>query len=93
MEVMVVKLNRIMRGWGNYHRHVVASETFVRIDNYFYHQLWRMLHRRHPTKSKKWLVNKYWSMPGHKWVFAVWSVLLATSSQERIMDTSSLERL
>ena len=29
-----------------------------------------MLRRRHPNKSKKWLVKKYWSTPGHKWVFS-----------------------
>ena len=29
-----------------------------------------MLRRRHPKKSKKWLVKKYWSTPGHQWVFS-----------------------
>ncbi len=60
----------MLRGWGNYHRHVVASEAFSCVDTYVYEQLWQMLRRRHPNKSKKWLVKKYWSTPGHKWVFS-----------------------
>jgi len=34
MPALVKKLNQTLRGWGNYHRHVVASETFARIDKY-----------------------------------------------------------
>jgi RNA-directed DNA polymerase len=70
MSALVKKLNQMLLGWGNYHRHVVASDAFTRIDTYVYEQLWRMLRRRHPNKSRKWLVKKYWSTPGHKWVFS-----------------------
>jgi hypothetical protein len=44
--ILIKKLNEILRGWANYHRHVVSSEAFKRVDNYVYDQLWRMLHRR-----------------------------------------------
>ncbi len=71
MEKLIKKLNSILRGWANYHRHVVSSEIFSRVDNYVYEQLWRMLHRRHPNKSKGWLIKKYWTATGKKWVFAV----------------------
>jgi RNA-directed DNA polymerase len=70
MPALVTKLNQMLRGWGYYHRHVVASEAFSRVDRYVYEQLWRMLRRRHPNKSKGWLVKRYWSAPGHKWVFS-----------------------
>jgi RNA-directed DNA polymerase len=49
---------------------VVASEVFSRIDRYVDEQLWRMLHRRYPKKSKAWLCQKYWGIPGHKGVFS-----------------------
>ncbi len=70
MPALIKKLNQTLRGWGNYHRHVVASEAFARIDTYIYEQLWRMLRRRHPHKSKKWLVKHYWQVEP-KWVFSV----------------------
>ena len=65
MDVLITKLNHLLRGWANYHRHVVASVAFSRVDNYVYHELWRMLHRRHQNKSAHWLTKHYWSA-GHK---------------------------
>ena len=67
---LIKKLNQTLRGWANYHRHVVASEAFSRVDTYVYEQLWRMIRRRHPKKSKAWLIHKYWTASGRKWVFA-----------------------
>jgi RNA-directed DNA polymerase len=71
MEGLIKKLNQMLRGWANYHRHVVSSEAFNRVDTYVYEQLWRMLKRRHPKKSKDWLVKKYWTASGLKSVFSV----------------------
>jgi RNA-directed DNA polymerase len=74
MQALIRKLNQTLRGWGNYHRHVVASEAFSRVDTYVYEQLWRMLRRRHPKKSKRWLAQKFWVTPGCRWIFsATWS--------------------
>jgi RNA-directed DNA polymerase len=71
MDVLITKLNQMLRGWANYHRHVVSSAAFSRVDNYVYHQLWRMLHCRHHNKSAGWLTKKYWSATGQKHVCAV----------------------
>lgn len=71
MPALIKALNQTLRGWGNYHRHVVASEAFARVDSYVYNQLWRMLRRRHPSKSKKWLARHYWSGPDGRNIFAV----------------------
>ena len=71
MPVLIKKLNETLRGWGNYHRHVVASEAFGRIDTYVFEQLWRMVRRRHQNKSKGWLIKHYWSATGRKHRFAV----------------------
>lgn len=70
MVILIKKLNEVLRGWANYHRHVVASDAFARVDNYVYEQLWRMLRRRHSKKSKKWLFKKYWTASGKKGIFA-----------------------
>jgi RNA-directed DNA polymerase len=71
MPILIKKLNETLRGWGNYHRHVVASEAFGRIDTYVFEQLWRMVRRRHQNKSKGWLIKRYWSATGRKHRFAV----------------------
>ncbi len=71
MLILIKKLNQILRGWANYHRHVVASESFRRVDNYVYERLWRMLRKRHSNKSSKWLSEKYWTKAGRKGIFAV----------------------
>ncbi len=71
MVILIKKLNQTLRGWANYHRHVVSSEVFSRIDTYVFEQLWRMLIKRHPRKSKKWLFWNYWTAGERKHIFAV----------------------
>jgi len=71
MPVLIKKLNQTLRGWANYHRHVVASEAFGRIDTYVFEELWRMLRQRHSRKSKKWLFKEYWTASGRDHIFAV----------------------
>lgn len=71
MVVLVKKLNSVLRGWANYHRHVVSSEAFTRVDRYVCDQLWRMLRRRHSNKSKRWLFRRYWRDDGTRHIFGV----------------------
>jgi len=71
MPVLIKKLNEVLRGWANYHRHVVASEAFSRIDTYVFDQLRSMVRKRHPNKPKKWRKKKYWTATGRKHTFAV----------------------
>jgi RNA-directed DNA polymerase len=70
MPVPIKKLNEVLRGWANYHRHVVASEAFRYVDTFVFDRLRRMVCRRHPTKSLKWRIKHYWSAAGRN-VFAV----------------------
>ena len=90
MSALIKKLNQTLRGWGNYHRHVVASEAFSSVDKYVYDQLWRMLRRRHPRKSKRWLIKKYWSTPGHKWVFSTLAKLQKGVRRYQVVVLSAL---
>jgi len=71
LPILVRKLNQTLRGWGNYHRHVVAGETFVIVDKYVKEQLRRMVYRRHQGKSRRWLDRQYWRVPGHERAFTV----------------------
>ena len=69
MPALIKKLNSTLRGWANYHRHAVASAAFTRVDRYVCDQLWRMLRRRHSSKSKTWLFKRYWRNDGQRHVF------------------------
>ena len=71
MIILIKKLNEVLRGWANYHRHLVSSQAFKRVDNYVYNQLWRMLRKRHSNKSSKWISKKYWTDGKNRSVFAV----------------------
>jgi RNA-directed DNA polymerase len=64
-------LNPILRGWANYHSHVVAKETFARVDDRIWSMLWRWAVRRHPKKGAQWVRDRYFTTRGtRRWVFA-----------------------
>lgn len=64
-------LNPVLRGWANYHRHVVAKETFGKIDAHVWSMLWQWAVRRHPKKGGRWVKEKYFKAQGTRnWIFA-----------------------
>lgn len=69
-EDLIRRLNSIIIGWTNYHKHVVASRTFSYVNNTIYLLLERWAKHRHPNKNKWWRLNKYWhEKNGKPWVF------------------------
>jgi RNA-directed DNA polymerase len=69
---LIKKLNPIIKGWSNYYSSVCSKEEFSYCDHILYQQLKRWAQRRHPTKSKKWVKNKYWHTVGNRnWVFGI----------------------
>jgi len=67
---LIAKLNPIIRGWVNYHRHVVSKKAFSSVDEAIYHTLKRWINRRHPHKSDAWKAKKYFkTCGGDNWVF------------------------
>jgi RNA-directed DNA polymerase len=63
-------LNPKIRGWANYHRHVVSKRAFQRVDNAIFISLWQWARRRHQRKSRVWLKKKYFERQGHNnWRF------------------------
>jgi len=61
---LIRKLNPIIRGWANYHRHVCSAQTFWTVDRIVQDQLLRWARRTHPNKSYGWLKRKYFSAAG-----------------------------
>lgn len=67
---LVEKLNPKIRGWANYHRHVVSKHIFKRADHDIFETLWRWARRRHPNKNRYWLKTKYFGRyRGRDWTF------------------------
>jgi len=63
-------LNPKIRGWANYHRHVVSKRVFQRVDHAIFISLWQWARRRHPEKSRGWLKQKYFERQGQdNWRF------------------------
>ena len=56
---LIALLNPLIRGWINYHRHVVSKKTFAYIDYQLHQALWRWAKRRHRNKSNRWIHAKY----------------------------------
>jgi RNA-directed DNA polymerase len=70
-ENLIRLLNPMIRGWANYHRHVVAKRTYAMVDHHIWQALWRWARRRHPNKLCGWVRRKYFRTLDHRhWVFA-----------------------
>jgi RNA-directed DNA polymerase len=57
---LIRRLNPVLKGWAQYHRGVVAKEAFNRMDSQIFWRLMRWGQRRHPRKSRKWVLTHYW---------------------------------
>jgi RNA-directed DNA polymerase len=67
---LIDTLNPMVRGWANYHRHVVSKRTFARVDHAIFSSLWQWARRRHPNKNPRWFKSKYFERRGNRdWSF------------------------
>ena len=67
---LINELNPKIRGWANYHRHVVSKRTFDRVDHLIFYKLWQWARRRHPKKDPSWLKRRYFERyQGRDWIF------------------------
>jgi RNA-directed DNA polymerase len=69
---LIRQLNPVIRGWANYHRHVVAKRIFSRVDHVIFRLLWTWARRRHPRKGARWVKRRYFDRVGTRdwWFFA-----------------------
>ena len=69
--LLISQLNPILRGWANYHRHIVAKETFNYVDYRVWKLLWQWCRRRHNNRQKRWIKAKYFKSVGPRnWTFS-----------------------
>jgi RNA-directed DNA polymerase len=70
---VITKLSPITRGWTAYYRGVVSSKIFASLDHYAWTLLYKWAKRSHPTKSKRWIIRRYFGrfnkFRNDRWVF------------------------
>ncbi|OWJ56026.1 hypothetical protein BWU74_32445 [Paraburkholderia caledonica] len=67
---LIDALNPVITGWANYHRHIVAQETFSKVDSHIWYAIWQWAKRRHPKKPPEWVMRRYFHQIGlRRWVF------------------------
>jgi RNA-directed DNA polymerase len=67
---LMLMLNPIIRGWAQYHQHVVSADVFSSVDDAIYRRLRQWMRRRHPKKSNRWITKKYFkTYEGKNWIF------------------------
>ena len=49
--VLLHRLNPVLRGWTNYHRHGAAAKTFAYLAAYTWRRVWRWLRHKHPKAT------------------------------------------
>lgn len=69
-EVLIRKLNPILRGFANYYQGAVSKETFGYIKTRVWQYLWNWCKRRHLKRRLKWVKDKYFRrIKGVDWTF------------------------
>jgi len=64
-QVSLIKIiNPKVRGWANYHRSVVSKAIFSKVDHEIWKVIWGWSKWRHPKKSAKWIINRYFQSKG-----------------------------
>lgn len=69
-ETLIQRLNPVLKGWAQYHKGVVAKQTFSKVDHLIYWRLMRWGKRRHPRKTAGWVYSHYWKQCGSRKQFA-----------------------
>src|SRR6478609_2761509 len=52
-QLVLIRLNPIIRGWSAYYRHMVSSRTFNELDDHVWRLTYKWVKFRHPHKAKR----------------------------------------
>ena len=70
-DVLLCKLNRLLRGWGNYHRFSSSTRVFGEVDYYLLQGIWRWIKRQHKGKRLRKHLAKYFAKGF--WMHSAWT--------------------
>ncbi len=72
-QMVLIRLNPIIRGWSAYYRHAVSARVFNELDNHVWKLTYKWAKLTHPHKSKHWITTRYFgafnSSRRDRWVF------------------------
>lgn len=80
-------LNPVIRGWANYHQHVVAKDIFNYVDTHIWRAIWQWCKRRHTRKGRRWVADKYFTFGDRRWQLSAATPEGKTLLLTRAMDT------
>jgi RNA-directed DNA polymerase len=72
-QMVLIRLNPIIRGWSAYYRHCVSARVFNELDSHLWKLTYKWAKWTHPHKGKRWIIRRYFgafnSSRRDKWVF------------------------
>jgi RNA-directed DNA polymerase len=72
-QMVLIRLNPIIRGWSAYYRHCVSARVFNELDNHVWKLTYKWARFTHPHKGKRWITSRYFgafnSSRRDRWVF------------------------
>jgi hypothetical protein len=72
-QMVLIRLNPVIRGWSAYYRHCVSSKVSGALDDHMWKLTCKWANWTHPHKGKRWIVRKYFGrfVPSRRdrWVF------------------------
>jgi len=80
---VINRLNPVIKGWSRYFSNGTAKKTYSKMGYKVWEKLRRWIKRRHPNKSLKWCISKYFHTVGeNNWTFSTEDGLTLTSHQD-----------
>ena len=72
-QMVLIRLNPVIRGWSAYYRHCVSARVFNQLDDHVWKLTYKWAKWTHPHKGKRWIVRRYFGrfVPSRqdRWVF------------------------
>ncbi len=72
-QMVLIRLNPIIRGWSAYYRHAVSARVFNELDSHVWKLTYKWANFTHPHKGKRWITSRYFgafnSARRDRWVF------------------------
>jgi RNA-directed DNA polymerase len=72
-QMVLIRLNPIIRGWSAYYRHCVSARVFNELDSHLWKLTYKWAKWTHPHKGKRWIIRRYFGRfnpsSRDKWVF------------------------